>query len=120
VWLTARRISRPLETVTRAVEELGRGRLDTPLPEIWNPLEVGNLVEVTDRMRRELKDHIAESAARLAEEHRRTRELEIARDIQLSMLPSPLGERLDARYGIAAALEPALEVGGDLYDFFMQ
>jgi len=119
-WWFARRISRPLELLTGSVQEIGRGRLDTPLPKITDPSEVANLVEVTDRMRVQLKDHIAAHAARLADEQRRARELEIARHIQRSMLPSPLREHVDGQFAIAAELRPALEVGGDLYDFFMQ
>jgi anti-anti-sigma factor len=119
VWLSARRISRPLETLARSVERIGQGDLDTPLPEVWNPLEVGALRDVTDRMRGTIRVHIEERAARLAEEQRRARELDIARQIQQSMLPPVPSEPLEGRYGIAAALQPAREVGGDLYDFFM-
>lgn len=119
VWLSARRISRPLEDLSRSVAEIGRGNLDAALPEIWNPVEVGSLIEVTDRMRVQLKDHIEERAARLADEQRRAQELDIARQIQRSMLPSPLHEPLDGRFLIAATLRPAREVGGDLYDFFL-
>ena len=118
VWMFARRISRPLEALARSVEKIGRGDLDTALPEIWNPLEVSSLVDVTDRMREQLKGHIEERAARLADEQRRAQELEIARQIQQSMLPAPLDEPLEGRYAIAATLRPAREVGGDLYDFF--
>jgi anti-anti-sigma factor len=119
VWLAARRISRPLETLTRSVERLGGGDLDTRLPEIGNPLEVSALRDVTDHMRRMLRRHIEARAARLAEEQRRAQELEIARQIQQSMLPAPTQESLDGRYLIAATLQPAREVGGDLYDFFL-
>jgi phosphoserine phosphatase RsbU/P len=119
VWLSARRISRPLEELSRSVVEIGRGNLDTALPEIWNPVEVRSLIDVTDRMRVELRDHIEARAARLAEEQRRAQELDIARQIQQSMLPSLRGEPLDARCVIAATLQPAREVGGDLYDFFL-
>jgi sigma-B regulation protein RsbU (phosphoserine phosphatase) len=119
VWLFARRISRPLEALARSVERIGHGDLDTPLPEIWNPLEVGALSDVTERMRGMLKGHIEERAARLADEQRRARELEIARQIQQSMLPVPPPEPLDGRYGIVATLRPAREVGGDLYDFLL-
>ncbi|HEY7601522.1 MAG TPA: anti-sigma factor antagonist [Methylomirabilota bacterium] len=119
VWLSARRISRPLETLTRSVERMGQGDLDTALPEVWNPLEVGALRDVTDRMRRMLRGHIEERAARLAEEQRRARELDIAQQIQQSMLPTAPAEPLEGRYTIAATLQPAREVGGDLYDFFM-
>ncbi len=119
VWLSARRISRPLETLARSVERIGGGDLDTTLPEVWNPLEVGALRDVTDRMRRMLRGHIEERAARLAEEQRRARELDIARQIQQSMLPIAPSEPLAGCYAIAATLQPAREVGGDLYDFFL-
>ena len=119
VWLTARRLSRPLETLAGSVERIGRGDLETALPELWNPLEVGDLRDATDRMRRQIKGHIVERAARLAEEQRRARELEIARQIQISMLPVSPREPLDGRFVIAATLRPAREVGGDLYDFFV-
>jgi len=119
VWLFARRISRPLEDVTRSVAEIGRGNLEAALPEIWNPVEVGSLIEATDRMRVQLRDHIEERATRLADEQRRAHELEIARQIQRSMLPAPPQEPLDGWCLVAAMLRPAREVGGDLYDFFL-
>ncbi|HEY7141564.1 MAG TPA: SpoIIE family protein phosphatase [Methylomirabilota bacterium] len=119
VWLSARYISRPLETLTRSVRRMGGGDLDTRLPEIGNPLEVGALRDVTDHMRRRLRRHIEERAARLAEEQRRARELEIARQIQQSMLPTAPPEPLGGCHAIAATLQPAREVGGDLYDFFL-
>ena len=53
-----------------------------------------------------------EAAARLAGE------LQAARRIQLDTLPHP--ESLhDPRVELAASMEPALEVGGDLYDFYL-
>ena len=48
-------------------------------------------------------------------------ELQIARDIQMSMIPKvfpPFPERHDL--DMAAAIVPAREVGGDLYDFFIR
>lgn len=118
VWLSARLISRPLETLTRSVERMGGGDLETRLPAIWNPFEVSALRDMTDHMRRQLRRNIEERAARLAEEQRRARELEIARQIQQSMLPAGSAQLLDGRCRIAATLQPAREVGGDLYDFF--
>jgi serine phosphatase RsbU (regulator of sigma subunit)/pSer/pThr/pTyr-binding forkhead associated (FHA) protein len=62
--------------------------------------------------------------ARLAEieqaERLRARELEYAATIQRSMLPSrfpPFPERAD--FELHAAMVPATEVGGDLFDFFL-
>ena len=44
-------------------------------------------------------------------------ELRIARDIQMSMVPNVFPERPDI--DIYASMTPAKEVGGDLYDFFI-
>jgi serine phosphatase RsbU (regulator of sigma subunit) len=55
-----------------------------------------------------------EAAARVAGE------LEAARRIQLGILPHSKASFPDERrFELAAAVEPALTVGGDLYDFFM-
>jgi serine phosphatase RsbU (regulator of sigma subunit) len=52
-----------------------------------------------------------EAAARVAGE------LQAARRIQLDTLPRPESLQ-DPRVDLAASMEPALEVGGDLYDFY--
>lgn len=54
-------------------------------------------------------------------EEKMEQELEIARGIQMSMIPKtfpPFPERNDI--DIAATIVPAKEVGGDLYDFFIK
>jgi len=76
-----------------------------------------NLLRVlTERMRRN-NDAVLEGMRRqLLYEHIQ-KELRLAREIQASMLPGRRprnGSALD----ICAAMEPAREVGGDLYDFF--
>ena len=45
-------------------------------------------------------------------------ELRIASDIQMAMVPKNIQERADL--DMAAAIVPAKEVGGDLYDFFIR
>ena len=58
--------------------------------------------------------HEREAAARLAGE------LDAARRIQVGILPrAELVFPSERRFEIAASMEPAREVGGDLYDFFM-
>jgi serine phosphatase RsbU (regulator of sigma subunit) len=58
--------------------------------------------------------HEREAAARLAGE------LDAARRIQMGILPRPESAfPSEQRFEIAASMEPAREVGGDLYDFFM-
>lgn len=64
-------------------------------------------------LRREMMDTLRAAKARMEEE------LNVARDIQMSMLPltfPAFPERDDV--AIHAALKPAREVGGDFYDFF--
>jgi serine phosphatase RsbU (regulator of sigma subunit) len=52
-----------------------------------------------------------------AENERRAKELEEARQLQLSMLPKKLPELPNLE--IAAYMKPATEVGGDYYDFYL-
>ncbi len=73
------------------------------------------VLEASERRRSDRALQAArESAARAAGE------LSAARRIQMATLPAPAtafpGER---RFTVAALLEPAREVGGDLYDFYM-
>jgi len=66
-----------------------------------------------ERLKRELEAQ-REAAARMAGE------LEAARRMQIGMLPVPsLSFRGEQRFELDARMEPAREVGGDLYDFFM-
>ena len=46
-------------------------------------------------------------------------ELSAAQRVQMATLPRPDALRADPRLDLDAALQPAREVGGDLYDFFM-
>ena len=60
-------------------------------------------------------EHERASAELRAENERRIKELEEARQLQLSMLPTKLPKI--AGLEIAAFMKPATEVGGDYYDF---
>ena len=48
------------------------------------------------------------------------RELNIAHDIQISMLPTRLDSGLAEQLDLCATLTPARDVGGDLYDYFVR
>ena len=55
-----------------------------------------------------------------AERERINKELELAKEIQISMLPSTFPPFPDHReFELYAAMRPAREVGGDFYDFFL-
>jgi serine phosphatase RsbU (regulator of sigma subunit) len=77
---------------------------------------LGSTLVEAERQRRALRRQVLrqrEAAARFEGE------LAAARRIQLGILPKP-GDVLagEARVGLQIVLEPAREVGGDLYDFF--
>jgi phosphoserine phosphatase RsbU/P len=119
VILIARSITGPLRAIAAATEAMAAGNLDIELPAATSRDEVGKLTESFRSMNVSLKDHIRQVAEAAAERERITSELNIARDIQMNILPTgypPLPPR--DRYDLRALIEPAKEVGGDFYDFF--
>ncbi|MDR3665242.1 MAG: SpoIIE family protein phosphatase, partial [Ignavibacteriaceae bacterium] len=66
----------------------------------------------------QLKATEAEKRAIMAENERKTKELEEARQLQLSMLPKVLPKLPNLE--ISAFMRTATEVGGDYYDFIVQ
>lgn len=81
--------------------------------------EVGALAEAFLYMDKELRRSIMELMDTVAEKNRIESELGVAREIQMGLLPKifpPFPECEDV--DLYAVLEPAREVGGDLYDFF--
>jgi sigma-B regulation protein RsbU (phosphoserine phosphatase) len=62
-------------------------------------------------------DELKEAQAQLIEKERLERELQVAADIQLSILPDELPVVDDFDFG--ACIIPARQVGGDLYDIFL-
>jgi len=62
-------------------------------------------------------DELKAAQAQLIEKERLERELQVAADIQLSILPDELPETDEFSFG--ARILPARQVGGDLYDVFL-
>jgi phosphoserine phosphatase RsbU/P len=81
--------------------------------------EVGRLAESFVYMERSLRENIRNLIQVTAAKQRIENELSIARDIQMGLLHKifpPFPDRPE--FDLYAYLEPAKEVGGDLYDFF--
>ncbi|MCX6356978.1 MAG: SpoIIE family protein phosphatase [Candidatus Aureabacteria bacterium] len=119
IVVISRTITRPLRVLAGATDDIARGNLDFTLPPFGAGDEVGALASSFISMRDSLKRYIRELTETTAAKERMESELTIARDIQMSMLPKqsppfPGRRELD----IHAVLEPAREVGGDLYDYF--
>jgi sigma-B regulation protein RsbU (phosphoserine phosphatase) len=111
-------LTAPLQRLAEAARQLAGGKFDIPLPPVRRRDEVGRLNESFDRMRTDLRDYIDRLTATTAAKEKVASELLIARQIQLGIVPK-LFPAFPARKGLDlyACLEPAREVGGDLYDF---
>jgi len=119
IMLVASGISNPVRALAEAVGKAREGDFDFHVPETARRDEVGVLADALRRMRDSLHHHIHLRAANLAEQNRLEHELAIAASIQQSMLQRPeSGTVLPKTARIAAALLPARQVGGDLYDYF--
>ncbi len=118
------RVTRPLARLTRYADRLQATDFDPPRAEtddllrIHFPREVGRLAQTLWNLEGRLQEHLANLKATVAARERLQSDLRIAHNIQMSMLPRA-GSAPHPAIELAAALEPAKEVGGDLYDFFL-
>ena len=116
-----RKTMRPLSDLARQAEEIASGHFDTVLPASTQPDELGTLTRSFADMQSSLVTYMDELTRTTANKVRIEGELQIARDIQMGMIPQvfpPFPDRKDI--DLYASMEPAREVGGDLYDYFIQ
>ena len=122
VWIVSRtyikRATKPLKQLASSAEEVAEGNFDTLLPKIKHNDEIRLLRDSFENMQQSLKTYIEELKVTTASKAAIENELKVAHDIQMSMLPKifpPYPERHDIDiYGL---LNPAKDVGGDLFDF---
>ena len=90
------------------------------LSSIKNNDEIGVLAKAVNKMEADIMDYIENLTIITAEKERIGAELSIATQIQADMLPSIFPAFPDRpEFDIYATMNPAKEVGGDFYDFFM-
>ncbi|MBQ3757937.1 MAG: SpoIIE family protein phosphatase [Synergistaceae bacterium] len=113
------KLTDPIVALEHDVKEISGGNLDYRA-EIRTNDEIGDLAKSFNDMAASLKDYVKNLAAVTAEKERIGAELNIATQIQADMLPRifpPFPDRNE--FDIYASMNPAKEVGGDFYDFFM-
>lgn len=137
-----RLIRRQMEALARTLEADGREQVLQDLQSIFGrqkavPVAVASIKRPGDEQLGLLAAVLQQMSARISDQHARLtelvaelreaiitraklaglqQELEIARQLQLSILPKPLPTRSDvALYGL---MVPAKEVGGDFFDYF--
>lgn len=117
-------ITRELKPLRRLADQAGiiaKGNFDETLPESGRVDEIGQLSQSFSDMQHSLAGYIEELKQTTAQKASIESELKVASDIQMSMVPRifpafPNRPDID----LYASMTPAKEVGGDLYDFFVQ
>jgi phosphoserine phosphatase RsbU/P len=119
VFLIARSITRPLTSLAATSRTIAAGNFDLELPPVRSLDEIGVLTNSFRSMVSSLKEYILNLTETTAAKERILSELQLATDIQASLLPRvfpPFPDRHE--FDIYALMNPAKEVGGDFYDFF--
>ena len=118
-FILSNRIVKPIRTLTEEVRSIEGDDLDFK----WD-LDTGDetqvLAESFRSMTERLKKYVSDIESITADRERIQTELSLATRIQAAMLPNifpPFPNR--SEFDIYAAMDPAREVGGDFYDFFL-
>ncbi len=102
---------------TRFAKENTKGE---PLRGISRYRELAALAESIDTMETDMVSYIDNLTAVTAEKERIGAELSLANEIQMNSIPNDFPAFPDRRdFDIYASMDPAKEVGGDFYNFFM-
>ena len=120
-YLIFRGVTKPLKRFAKSADEIAKGNFNAPLPAVASHDEVRQLNDSFREMQRSLRQYMEELKETTTQKASIESELNIARGIQMAMLPKtfpPYPDRHDI--DIFAQLKPAKAVGGDLYDFFIR
>ena len=112
-----RSVTMPIVEFSNSAMTIAKGNFNASIPEVKTRDEIRKLRDSLDYMQQSINSYIAELKTTTASNERYESELSIARDIQMSMLPQNFPRRDDC--DIYAMVQPAKEVGGDLYDFIV-
>ena len=116
-----KRIVKPLNTITRRISELSEGNLEFKMEDAYRTGdEVEELAESFAAISRRTVAYMDTIKRVTAEKERIGAELSLATQIQAAMLPHvfpPFPNRTE--FDIYASMDPAKEVGGDFYDYFL-
>ena len=113
-----RKLTQPITELTVSAMNMAKGNFHAQLAEVNTNDEMRRLHDAFDQMQHSINDYITELRTTTASNMRFESELNIAKRIQHHMVPTDFPERDDV--GLYALLQPAKEVGGDLYDFVIR
>jgi len=120
IMLAAAWITRPIARLAAAAQELAKGNLQVQVPGIKGHDEIAEFADTFNAMVRDLKRSIEHGIREAAARESLERELQVARQIQTSLLPTarpPFPHRTE--FSLDAHTEPAKIMAGDFFDFWL-
>ena len=115
------KVIRPVENITESVSDYTRTKdseaVTRAMAAITSRNELGVLSDRISGLAGEIERYTGEIVELAAEKEKVAAELELAAEIQETMLPKRFPVQGYLR--VSAFMQPAKEVGGDFYDFFM-
>ena len=117
----SKRIVKPLETMTRRVVSLSGDNLQFMMEDVYRTGdEIEALAESFATLSARTLQYVDQVRKVTAEKERIGAELSLATNIQASMLPHIFPAfPTRSEFDIYASMDPAKEVGGDFYDYFL-
>ena len=115
------RIVKPLNTISKRISELDEDNLEFQMEDDYRTGdEVEKLAESFAAISHKTMEYMDKVVKVTAEKERIGTELTVASQIQTSMLPHHFPAFPDRNeFDLFASMDPAKEVGGDFYDFFL-
>ena len=112
---------KPLGRLAKEAETIASGQFDARMPDFRRIDEIGQLSHSFGNMQHSLVKYIDELKDTTTQKASIESELNIARSIQMSMLPKTFPPFPDCEeVSIFGQLTPAKAVGGDLFDFYIR
>lgn len=112
---------KPLRRLAKEAETIASGQFDAELPDFQRVDEIGQLSHSFGNMQQSLVKYIEELKSTTTQKASIERDLKVASDIQMGMLPEKFPSRDDRDdVQLYASLTPAKQVGGDLFDFYFR
>ena len=121
VVILRRQVVKPVRKVSdEAVRFARENTLGESLGDISRIKEIFNLASSIDTMEKDMINYVKNLTEVTAEKERIHTEMSLATRIQADMLPNVFPAFPDrSEFDVYASMDPAKEVGGDFYDFFL-
>lgn len=114
------RTTRPLRRLADAAKEIGGGNFSVDIPDCGRYSDIARMGAAMSAMKESIAGYVEHVARTAREQARIAGELDIARGIQIGMLPSvwsPKSGAITGKIDVEALFHPAREVSGDMYDY---